>query len=137
MTTDIILAPIFNAIMTDWFSRPRFVDYRTKHRYFLCRVASSSITDPQPRSIMRRTLIGKQRVGRAQRKIQKRTVVLQTQPLGSHHLGGMSCPRFGKSAFRAFGRKSYRNLFFRGKRTNNKTRTEKRISLARSYALRR
>lgn len=26
-------------------SRPRFVDYRTKHRYFLCRVASSSITD--------------------------------------------------------------------------------------------
>lgn len=58
---------------------------------------------PQPRSIMRRTLIGKQRVGRAQRKIQKRTVVLQTQPLGSHHLGGMSCPRFGKSSFRAFG----------------------------------
>lgn len=63
---------------------------------------------------MRRTLIGKQRVGRAQRKIQKRTVVLQTQPLGSHHLGGMSCPRFGKSAFRAFRRKSYRNLFSEG-----------------------
>lgn len=37
--------PIFNAIMTDWCSRPRFVDYRTKHRYFLCQVASSSITD--------------------------------------------------------------------------------------------